>query len=155
MTGLLGLRVVLPCGRKGLRNAFGFAFGLHFYVKGKQIWLQKSSSSSPSFPPLQEKAKLCQVKGEILRLAHLTAQISSERNAPPVGEGQELLRLPLQPCLQRHYMATVSSPVFSRTKHLSPTSQGSGLPLFHLITPSLAQERRERSLEEAEVFVPC
>ena len=53
------------------------------FVKRKQIWLQKGSNSSLS-PPPRQKAKWGQLE-QILCLALLTAQISSERSIPPLG----------------------------------------------------------------------
>lgn len=53
------------------------------FIKRKQIQLQKGSDSSLS-PPSPQKAKWGQLE-QILCLALLTAQISSERSIPPLG----------------------------------------------------------------------
>lgn len=90
VTGLLGLRAVSPCGRKGLGNASGFAAVFGFYIKRKQIWLRKGSNGCQPPPPPQ-KAKWHQLE-EVLCLVLLMAQISSEGSTPPLRQWQGLLR---------------------------------------------------------------
>lgn len=137
VTGLLGLRVMSHCGSHTVGErawetllVLLLVLGSGFYIKRKQIRLQKDSKSSLPPPPPPQKAKRHQLE-RFCALLSSRPRFHQEQRSPGRGAGAHQAQA--EGCLWRSVsrditMATTGSPVLSRTIAPLPPSWGPGLP---------------------------